>query len=107
MLQRIITQPYWSFPLFLGYSAYPLLLNLMKEYNDCTETKHVIGNNQLHAARNHIEYTFQRLKACWKILNHTVDVELNLAVNLIYACFIFTWFCEANRVEIQHCVLQE
>ena len=33
-------------PILFGDPAYPLLLNVMKEFNNCTETKHVLFNNK-------------------------------------------------------------
>ena len=53
-------------PLLLGDLAYLLLPSLMKE-NNCVDTKHVIFNNKLTAARNQIECAFGRLKCHWRI----------------------------------------
>ena len=66
--------------------AYPVLPNVMKEYNQCTEAKHVLLKNKLRATRNQIECTFGQLKSRWKKLNIAVDEELNFAVKLVYAC---------------------
>ena len=87
--------------------AYPLLPNVTKEYSNCMEAKHIIFNNKLRTTRNQTECAFGRLKARWRILNRSVDVGLEFAVSLIYACFISHNSCEIKKVDIQHEVLQE
>ena len=47
----------------------------MKQYSNCTDTKHIIFNNKLRAAQNQVECAFGRLKAQWRILNRTIDVD--------------------------------
>ena len=94
-------------PILLGDPAYPLPPNVMKEFNNCTETKHVLLNNKLHATRNQIECAFGRLKSRWRILNRAAGVDINFAVKLVYACFILHNFCECNRAGIQYDVVQE
>ena len=94
-------------PMLLGDSADPFLPNVMKEFNNCTETKHVLFNNKLRATINQIECAFGRLKSRWRILNRAVDVDVNFAVKLVYTCFILHNFCECNRAEIQYHVVQE
>ena len=79
----------------------------MEEFNSCTETKHVLSNNKLRATRNQIECAFGRLKSRWRILNRAVDVDLNFAAKLVYACFILHNSCECNRAETQYDFVQE
>ena len=80
-------------PILLGDPAYLLLPNVMKEFNKCTETKHVLFNYKLRATRNEIECAFGRLKSRWRILNRVVGVDINFAVKLVSACFILHNFC--------------
>ena len=72
----------------LGDPAHLLLPNVMKEFNSCTETKHVMFNSKLRTTRNQTKCAFGRLKSRWGVLNRAVDLDLNFAVKLVYACFI-------------------
>ena len=94
-------------PILFGDPAYPLLLNVMKEFNNCTETKHVLFDNKLRATRYQIECAFERLKSPWRVLNTAVDVDTNFAVKLVYACFILNNFSACNRAGILYDVVQE
>ena len=40
------------------------------------------------------------MKARWRILNRTLDVELDFAPTLVYACFVLHNYCEMTNVEI-------
>ena len=70
----------------------------MKEYSNCVDTKHLIFNNKLPAARNQIECAFGRLKGRWIFLNLAVDVDLEFAIRLIYVCFILYIFANLIRL---------
>ena len=92
-------------PILFGDPAYPLLLNVMKEFNNCTETKHVLFDNKLRATRYQIECAFERLKSRWRVLNTAVDVDPNFAVKLVYACFILNNFSACNITEREYCMM--
>ena len=80
----------------------PLLLgdpNLMKEYSSIIENKQINFNNRLRTARNQIEFAFGRLKGRWRILGRTIDLSLDMAVSVIYTCFVLHNFCEKNNIE--------
>ena len=105
--QRQLVPGYSKVPPFLiGDPAYPLLPNVMKEYANCYEIKHIYFNNVLRSSRNQIECAFGRLKARWRILNRAVDVELNFSSKMIYSCFVLHNFCELHGVEVPNDVLQ-
>ena len=93
-------------PFLLGDPAYPLLPNVMKEYPTCTTNTQVLFNNMLRTARNQIECAFGRLKARWRILNRTMDVDLEFATSMIYTCFVLHNYCEINNVDIHNDLVQ-
>ena len=87
-------------PVLLGDPAYPLLPNLMKEYSHCSRNEEVMFNQMLRAARNQIECAFGRLKARWRILNRPLDVSIEHAPDLIYACFVLHNYCESKNLNV-------
>ena len=89
-------------PVLLADPAYPLLPNVLKEYASNSNPKEILFNNRLRSARNQIECAFGRLKARWRILNRALDVDVDFAPTLIYACFVLHNYCEMANVEIHH-----
>ena len=93
--------------LLLGDPKYPLLSNLMKEYPSCKNAKETHFNNTLRSARNQIECVFGRLKARRRILNRFVDVDLNRATTLVYACFVLHNFCKISNCDLNNKVINK
>ncbi len=77
--------------------AYPLTPFCMKEFQTCTENKHVIFNSILRSARNQVECAFGRLKARWGFLSRKVDLKLESVPIVAYSCFVLHNYCEINN----------
>ena len=86
-------------PVLLADPAYPLMPNLMKEFPADGSNREVQFNNKLRAARNRVECAFGRLKSRWRILNRTLDLDLDVIPEVIYSCFALHNFCELHSVE--------
>lgn len=80
----------------LGDPAYPLLLNVMKEFDHCKSNKEVLFNQILRSARNPIECG---LKARWRILSIPMDIPIKFLPNVIYSCFILHNFCQRENID--------
>ena len=52
------------------------------------------------SARNVIECSFGRLKACFGALKRAMDINIHDLPFVIYACFIFHNICELNHETI-------
>ena len=88
--------------LLIGDPAYPLLTNCLNEFTSCADEKQLRFNTSLRKVRNLIEHAFGRLKARWRILNRSIDVDLDTAINLMYSCFVLHNFCEMHKEDLSN-----
>ena len=78
--------------------AYPLTSYRMKEYQTCLENKQIVSNNLLtNASRIHIECTFGRLKARWRVITKTADLKFEIGSAVVYSCFVLHNFCDSKN----------
>lgn len=73
----------------MGDDAFPLSENLLKPYGGkhLTQTKQTF-NNRLSTARRYIESTFGILANKWRIFHRPIDVNTDMAENIIKAACI-------------------
>ena len=70
----------------------------MKEYQTCLENKQIVSNNLLtNASRIHIECTFGRLKARWRVITKTADLKFEIGSAAVYSCFVLHNFCDSKN----------
>ena len=70
----------------------------MKEYESCNINEQVVFNKLLKSARNPIECSFGRLRACWSILKKKIDLKLSSVPTHAYACCVLHNYCERKKI---------
>ena len=78
----------------------------MKEYESCNTNEQVVFNNLLRSARNPIECSFGRLRACWSILKKKIDLKLSSVPTLVYPCCVLHNYCERKKIYIDEYLVQ-
>ena len=75
----------------------------MKEFQYCTENKHVLFSHMSRSARNQIESAYGRLKARQRILTKPIDLKLDTIPLIIYTYFVLHNYCQTKS----SCALDE
>lgn len=68
----------------IGDEAYPLLVNLLKPYSreNLSAVEHNY-NKRLSRARRIVEHAFGIIAAKWRILNKSIETDVNVAVDIV------------------------
>ena len=78
----------------------------MKEHETCNRNAEVVFDGLLRSAHNPIECAFGRLKACWSILTHSIDLKLESIPHVVYSCFVLHNYCEQNKSYVDDCTVR-
>ena len=72
----------------------------MREFNHCTTNEQVVFNQMLRSAWNQVECAFGRLKARWRILLQSIDVNVRHVPNIIVSRFVLRNYYEKRHVSV-------
>lgn len=74
---------------FVGDEAFGLSTNMLRPYaGKCLPVHKRIFNYRLSRARRHVECAFGILSNKWRIFHRPLDVDVELAINIVKCCCV-------------------
>lgn len=74
---------------FVGDEAFGLLTNMLRQYAEkCLPVNKRIFNYRLSRARRYVECSFGILSNKWRIFHRPIDVDVELAIDIVKCCCI-------------------